>query len=108
MCSGLKSKNLNVVFSGAASLEKALSSALQQQAKALEHADDHTACAPRDERMCNRLVKDRQGNEGMSREDVMEAVQKNLFSSTDPPKLRYAVEPTRCGKDVYIRVAPKD
>ena len=74
VCSGPDRKNINVIFSGAASLEKALSSALQQQAKALEHADDHTACAPRDERMCNRLVKDRQGNEGMSREDAILAV----------------------------------
>ena len=48
--------------------------ALQQQAKALEHADEHTACVPRDERICNRLVKDRQVNAGMSREDAILAV----------------------------------
>jgi hypothetical protein len=72
-CSGLERKNMNVVFSGAASLERALSLALQQQAKALVHAD---ACAPRDKRMCDRFVKDKQVNGGTSREDAILEVTK--------------------------------
>ena len=71
---GLKNKNINVVFSGAANMEKALKLALREQQKALEEDDIHTACKGRDQRMCDRLVKDRQGNEGMSRADGILAV----------------------------------
>ena len=74
VCSGLRKKNLNVVFSGTASLEKALMIALREQKKALDDQSIATACKARDVRMCERLVKDRQGNEGMSRQDAILAV----------------------------------
>ena len=44
VCSGLRKKNLNVVFSGTASLEKALMIALREQKKALDDQSIATAC----------------------------------------------------------------
>ena len=68
LCAGLDRKNINIVFSGASSLQRALDLALQQQAKALTEPE---ACQPRDVRMCNRLVKDKMLNEAKSREDAI-------------------------------------
>ena len=48
--------------------------ALREQKKALDDQSIATACKARDVRMCERLVKDRQGNEGMSRQDAILAV----------------------------------
>ena len=46
--------------------------------------------------------------EGHPRRDVVHAINRNLFYSTDPSKLRFAIKPSRSTSDILVRVVPKD
>ena len=46
--------------------------------------------------------------EGHTRRDVVHAIQRNLFYSTDPSKLRFAIKPSRGPNDTLVRVVPKE
>ena len=46
--------------------------------------------------------------EGHIRRDVVHAIQRNLFYSTDPSKLRFALKPSRGSSDTLVRVVPKE
>ena len=46
--------------------------------------------------------------EGHTRRDVVHAIQRNLFASTDPSKLRFALKPARGSNDILVRVVPKE
>ena len=46
--------------------------------------------------------------EGHTRKDVVHAINRNLFYSTDPSKLRFALKPSRHSSDILVRVVPKE
>ena len=46
--------------------------------------------------------------EGHTRKDIVHAIQRDLFASTDPSKLRFALKPARGSNDTLVRVVPKE
>lgn len=69
ICAGPDKKNINVAFSGVATLDKALNVTLKQQQKALEQTDG--TCANPDKRFCNQQIHNKMPWEAKTREEAI-------------------------------------